>query len=127
MNILVSSSYRAIISDFGSARILEEIEGNTIDQDYIPDVSGVSATDESAARPQVTIAVNGNQLTLTGPAWSLRWVAPEVIMEERLGLASDIWAVGWVCWEVFCRLAGLRVYSRDRSPLLTPRVLDYDQ
>ncbi|KIO21968.1 hypothetical protein M407DRAFT_217361, partial [Tulasnella calospora MUT 4182] len=60
LNILVSASYRAVITDFGSARIL----------------------------------------TLTGPAWSLRWAAPEVVMGKQQNLASDIWAAGWVCWEI---------------------------
>ncbi|KIO26400.1 hypothetical protein M407DRAFT_74553, partial [Tulasnella calospora MUT 4182] len=60
LNILVNSSYRAVITDFGSAR----------------------------------------QLTLTGPAWSLRWAAPEVLFGKRPDLPRDIWAVGWVIWEV---------------------------
>ncbi|KIO18517.1 hypothetical protein M407DRAFT_47135, partial [Tulasnella calospora MUT 4182] len=29
-----------------------------------------------------------------------RWAAPEVAMGEPQNLASDIWAAGWVCWEV---------------------------
>lgn len=42
------------------------------------------------------------QLTLTGPAWALRWAAPEVVYGEFQDLASDVWAAAWVCWEV-CR------------------------
>ncbi|KIO17504.1 hypothetical protein M407DRAFT_53126, partial [Tulasnella calospora MUT 4182] len=67
LNVLVSASYRAIITDFGSAP-------------FVPNGS--------------------NQLTLTGPAWSLRWAAPEVALGEPQNLASDIWAAGWICWEV---------------------------
>ncbi|KIO16619.1 hypothetical protein M407DRAFT_85814, partial [Tulasnella calospora MUT 4182] len=60
LNILVSCTYHAVITDFGS-----------------------------------------DQLTLTGPAWSLRWAAPEVVRDgEQPSLPSDIWSAGWVCWEV---------------------------
>ncbi|KIO23964.1 hypothetical protein M407DRAFT_77464, partial [Tulasnella calospora MUT 4182] len=69
-NILVSPSYRAVITDFGSAPL-----------------------------PPINVGAVGNQLTLTGPAWSLRWAAPEVMNGERPGLSSDVWAAGWVCWE----------------------------
>lgn len=37
---------------------------------------------------------------LTGPESSLRWIAPEVLAGENPGLPSDIWSLGWVCWEV---------------------------
>ncbi|KIO15715.1 hypothetical protein M407DRAFT_86831 [Tulasnella calospora MUT 4182] len=79
LNILVSVSYRAIITDFGSAP---------------------QPTDERIDRTQITIVASSNQLTLTGPAWSLRWAAPEVALGEPQNLASDIWAAGWICWEV---------------------------
>ncbi|KIO15835.1 hypothetical protein M407DRAFT_62415, partial [Tulasnella calospora MUT 4182] len=74
LNILVSSLFRAIITDFGSARV-EECQ-------------------------RINVVATGNQLTLTGPAWSLRWAPPEVVNGDRLGLSSDIWSAGWVCWEV---------------------------
>lgn len=48
----------------------------------------------------IRVGAAGNQLTLTGPAWSLRWAPPEVVNGIRPGLSSDIWAAGWVCWEV---------------------------
>ncbi|KIO21337.1 hypothetical protein M407DRAFT_54667, partial [Tulasnella calospora MUT 4182] len=69
LNILVSSSYRAIITDFGSAPIIQ-------------------------------IRAIGNQLTLTGPAWSLRWASPEVLSGDTPNLASDVWSAGWICWEI---------------------------
>ncbi|KIO23994.1 hypothetical protein M407DRAFT_47576, partial [Tulasnella calospora MUT 4182] len=71
LNILVNSSCHAVITDFGSAPC-----------------------------PPIHVGAAGNQLTLTGPAWSLRWAAPEVMNGKRPGLSSDIWAAGWVCWEV---------------------------
>ncbi|KIO18521.1 hypothetical protein M407DRAFT_31819, partial [Tulasnella calospora MUT 4182] len=104
LNILVSASYRAIITDFGSARILKEGEDRPEDRDKIRDVTGASAvapaTDERIDSTEITIVASSNHLTLTGPAWSLRWAAPEVAMGEPQNLASDIWAAGWICWEV---------------------------
>ncbi|KIO16728.1 hypothetical protein M407DRAFT_85681, partial [Tulasnella calospora MUT 4182] len=68
LNILVSSSYRAIITDFGSARVLDKLAERF--------------------------------LTLTGPSWSLRWAAPEVVKGATPSLPCDIWSAGWVCWEI---------------------------
>ncbi|KIO21978.1 hypothetical protein M407DRAFT_79667, partial [Tulasnella calospora MUT 4182] len=68
-NILVNSSYRAVITDFGSARVISALGDEALSID-------------------------------SGPAWSLRWAAPEVMNGERPSLSSDIWAAGWVCWEV---------------------------
>ncbi|KIO18886.1 hypothetical protein M407DRAFT_83472, partial [Tulasnella calospora MUT 4182] len=62
--------------------------------------ASASATDERIDRTQITIVASNNQLTLTGPAWSLRWAAPEVALGEPQNLASDIWAAGWICWEI---------------------------
>lgn len=98
LNILVSSSCRAIITDFGSARALHK--------------SGDSATSKRSGReekadhasdgdcPSIQVVATGNQLTLTGPSWSLRWAPPEVVNGSPPHLPSDIWSVGWVCWEV---------------------------
>ncbi|KIO32098.1 hypothetical protein M407DRAFT_53240, partial [Tulasnella calospora MUT 4182] len=73
LNILVDSKYHAVITDFGSAQLISQyIEFN-------------SATLE---------------LTLTGPGYTIRWTAPEVLREEDQGLPSDMWAVGWICWEI---------------------------
>ena len=48
----------------------------------------------------VTIAECGTFVTLTGPAYTLRWAAPELLDEKPFTLASDLWAVAWICWEV---------------------------
>ncbi|KIO34423.1 hypothetical protein M407DRAFT_53040, partial [Tulasnella calospora MUT 4182] len=36
---------------------------------------------------------------VTGPAWTIRWAAPELLEGGLPNLASDIWAFGWICWE----------------------------
>ncbi|KAG8910386.1 hypothetical protein FRC01_006363, partial [Tulasnella sp. 417] len=104
LNILVSAKYQAIITDFGSARILKEAEDRGETKGAVLDAAGASAiaqaTDELTDRTEITIVTSSNQLTLTGPAWSLRWASPEVALGEPQSLASDIWAAGWICWEV---------------------------
>ncbi|KIO22111.1 hypothetical protein M407DRAFT_28326 [Tulasnella calospora MUT 4182] len=97
-NILVNSSYRAILTDFGSARAVIESEDGVIDDDdghQMPE----GATTAQAGRP-IHITAAGNQLNLTGPAWSLSWASPEVVNGKRPSLSSDIWAAGWVSWEL---------------------------
>lgn len=58
-----------------------------------------SQTDTNMS-PQINLVTSNSQLTLTGPSWSFRWAAPEVLNGEEPDLASDIWAFGWICWEV---------------------------
>ncbi|KIO19361.1 hypothetical protein M407DRAFT_50892, partial [Tulasnella calospora MUT 4182] len=94
LNILVSSSYRAIITDFGSARDC----------------------------PQINVVPAGDQLTLTGPAWSLRWAPPEVVNGDRPGLSSDIWSAGWVCWEIMTNK--LPFSELDSGTAITLRVIE---
>ncbi|KAG9021614.1 hypothetical protein FS837_007136, partial [Tulasnella sp. UAMH 9824] len=45
------------------------------------------------------IAPFGEFITLTGPAWTVRWAAPELLKGGLPGLGSNIWALGWICWE----------------------------
>ncbi|KIO33660.1 hypothetical protein M407DRAFT_17619 [Tulasnella calospora MUT 4182] len=122
LNILVSSSYRAIITDFGSARALRYVESKESDQGTVSEMSGPSTEEEAAASHQITIVPTGDQLTLTGPAWTLRWAAPEIFRdEEQPGLPSDIWAAGWVCWEV---VTGEIPFQRFKSsPAVTLQVI----
>ncbi|KIO26363.1 hypothetical protein M407DRAFT_24329 [Tulasnella calospora MUT 4182] len=95
LNILVSSTYRATITDFGSARFRrkpsEVRHGAT---------APIPTVEEYATSAPINLATTGNQLTLTGPAWSLRWAAPEILLEDDVDLPSDIWAAGWVAWEI---------------------------
>lgn len=38
--------------------------------------------------------------TLTGTMGTVLWMAPEVLLEDLLVLAGDIWSFGWLCWEI---------------------------
>lgn len=69
-------------------------------QDIVRHASRVP-TKEPSSHAAPTITVSDNHLTFSGPDWTLRWAAPELLIKnERPGLASDIWSAGWVCWEV---------------------------
>ncbi|KIO22134.1 hypothetical protein M407DRAFT_28342 [Tulasnella calospora MUT 4182] len=98
LNILVSSSYRAVITDFGSARAIIAPEEEVIGSESGQQGPGIPTRGEAC--PPIHAGAAGNQLTLTGPAWSLRWAAPEVMNGKCPSLSSDIWAAGWVCWEI---------------------------
>lgn len=103
LNILVNTQNRAVITDFGSARTIDPAS---------PELPGDSPTRirhrESAKNPVETltaeVAATGESITITGPAWTVRWAAPELLAGQPPCLASDIWAFGWICWEVcLCR------------------------
>ncbi|KAG8964064.1 hypothetical protein FRC00_003972 [Tulasnella sp. 408] len=104
LNILVNSSYRAVITDFGSARVIHkrlESDGDYEQDEAANAVGGTIPTiDECATASQLQVSATGEQLTLTGPAWSLQWAAPEVLFGKPPDLPRDIWAIGWVIWEV---------------------------
>ncbi|KAG8944627.1 Ephrin type-A receptor 8 [Tulasnella sp. 424] len=97
LNILVTSENRAILTDFGSARSLEPTSGGS-SQSRAPEVE--AAPHPNMVSPRVEVAAYGTTITLTGPAWTLRWAAPELLAGSLPDLASDIWAFGWICWEV---------------------------
>lgn len=50
--------------------------------------------------PEATFSSSENTITLTGKGYTLRWPAPELLLEDDLSLAADMWAFGWVASEV---------------------------
>ncbi|KAG8928221.1 hypothetical protein FRC01_006277 [Tulasnella sp. 417] len=98
LNILVSSTYRAIITDFGSAREVNVSKAESRSQQDRQQGIDNPVTEEAGLQPQVS--ATENQLTLTGPAFSLRWASPEIVNGDPPALPCDIWAAGWICWEV---------------------------
>ncbi|KIO32095.1 hypothetical protein M407DRAFT_67158, partial [Tulasnella calospora MUT 4182] len=92
LNILVNSSYHAVITDFGSAR------------------SKPDADAEEQNASETTF-----ELTLTGPLYTIRWAAPEVLAGEENGLSSDMWAVGWIGWEIVTGKIPFEELSRDAT------------
>ncbi|KIO19740.1 hypothetical protein M407DRAFT_30630 [Tulasnella calospora MUT 4182] len=82
----------ARITDFGSARRLSQHDPN------------INAQAESQAppvySPSVTFNPSTKAITLTGNKYTLRWAAPELLLEDQMSLWSDIWALGWIAYEV---------------------------
>ncbi|KAG8935226.1 hypothetical protein FRC01_005482 [Tulasnella sp. 417] len=100
-NILINADYRAMITDFGSARFQAPNTPSSGNVGPETGSDGGSESDNDVPDP-VTVEFSSatSTLLLNGPAWALRWAAPEVLADESSGLASDIWACGWMCWEV---------------------------
>lgn len=102
LNILVNSEYRAVITDFGSARVVTDrpLLTSTDDEEALTTILNQPADDGS---PRVTFSEDTKHLTLSNCDYTIRWAAPEVLMGEECGLSSDIWALGWIIYEVrFC-------------------------
>ncbi|KAG8915168.1 hypothetical protein FRC01_003761, partial [Tulasnella sp. 417] len=94
LNVLVFSEIecRAVITDFGSARRLTQHDPN-----------GHSEQVKSSSQEQqlnATFCDSTNTITLTRNNYTLRWAAPELLNEDRVSLWSDIWALGWIAYEV---------------------------
>lgn len=92
-----------MVTDFGSARKLElhlrrKDEGNVLGT--VPPVELFTRSAQKGGVPPVKLEECGTFMTLTGTEYTLRWAAPELINEEASSLASDMWAVAWICWEV---------------------------
>ncbi|KAG9041427.1 hypothetical protein FS837_012274 [Tulasnella sp. UAMH 9824] len=103
LNILVNSKNRALITDFGSARAVGSVEEEAVKGVGAAKAASTSSPAATGAQNaevlSAEIAPSGDFITMTGPAWTVRWAAPELLSGYLPGLASDIWALGWICWE----------------------------
>lgn len=92
-NVLVKSNCRAVITDFGSAH------------HPVPDNAGEDS-EQAIKEPQqspsleATYCPSTNTITLTCKNYTVLWAAPELLKDQDPSLASDIWALGWVAYEV---------------------------
>ncbi|KAG8994863.1 hypothetical protein FRB90_000332 [Tulasnella sp. 427] len=99
LNVLVTAEYRAIITDFGSARRVRQIGPSAvIGEPPIPPLSTLEEEEEDISAVQMTATKDG--VTLTVGKYTLRWAAPELLNENRGSLACDIWSLGWIAYEV---------------------------
>lgn len=109
LNILVNWDSRAIITDFGSARAVDSMTADMSTDVHNTMVTERQDQDTTTApvveRFKTEIDASGEFLTMTGPAWTVQWAAPELLKGNSPGLPSDIWAFGWICWEVRLRTA----------------------
>lgn len=92
-NILVNSEYHSVITDFGSARRIAPGDPETRTEQ-------TEAQPRSAEQFQATFCASSGTITLTGNKYTLRWAAPELLWDDQVSLGSDIWALGWIVYEV---------------------------
>ncbi|KIO33023.1 hypothetical protein M407DRAFT_18175 [Tulasnella calospora MUT 4182] len=103
LNILVNSENRAVITDFGSARAVDSVverefkNSRAANATQTPHSPAMEAQEAEVLTAE--IALSRDFITITGPAWTVRWAAPELLDGYLPSLASDIWALGWICWE----------------------------
>ncbi|KAG8961306.1 hypothetical protein FRC00_012661, partial [Tulasnella sp. 408] len=102
LNILVNSSNNAVITDFGSARRTPKAaaKDHTALEEPPHAANDDTGTAQELKTPKIEFNPSTLELTLTGPLFTLRWAAPELLADEPSGLPSDMWAVGWICWEI---------------------------
>ncbi|KAG9050004.1 hypothetical protein FS837_008184 [Tulasnella sp. UAMH 9824] len=104
LNILVNSGYHALITDFGSARHLENDRVGKRSKDTEDSNDLRPVVDPSTAEECITLealfSATASTLTLTGSSYTLRWAAPELLQDDRPCLRSDIWSLGWIAYEV---------------------------
>ncbi|KAG8952113.1 hypothetical protein FRC04_005113 [Tulasnella sp. 424] len=124
LNILVNPSCRAVITDFGSARVLRGRSGSKADRKQVKPNATVLSRQGLPTSSRINISVTGSQLTLSAPSWSFRWAAPEVINGEDPDLPSDIWALGWVIWEIVT--GQLPFHERNNSGAIMKAVIELE-
>ncbi|KAG8978403.1 hypothetical protein FRC05_010648 [Tulasnella sp. 425] len=119
LNILVNNENRAVVTDFGSARVLRDGNGKQPDPEQISlfKPTPIPENDEDFTGPERLELVTVLQ-SLTGPAWSTRWASPERLNGQSPDLPSDIWALGWVCWEIMTGYLPFHGISNDANIIL---------
>lgn len=117
LNVVIDRHCCAAITDFGSARRLSQRDQNMQTKD-------VRNQPESAQSINASFCASNNTITLTGNKYSLRWAAPELLMEDQLSLWSDIWALGWIVYEVMTNSLPFHDASTDIA--IVKRVLRGD-
>ncbi|KAG9044842.1 hypothetical protein FS837_007424 [Tulasnella sp. UAMH 9824] len=92
-NILVNSSYRAVISDFTSARIQRKATKAEPRQTLVQEVGD--------AQPiRLGLSECGRYMDLTAPGHLLQWNAPELLSGGWPDLPADMWSLGWIVCEI---------------------------
>lgn len=98
---MIASSYHAVISDFGSARRFTNKTPSRSTADYTVEPTLVEAADgRDNSSIQATFCAASSTITLTNNHYTLRWAAPELLMDGEVSPCTDIWAFGWIIYEV---------------------------
>ncbi|KIO21632.1 hypothetical protein M407DRAFT_28770 [Tulasnella calospora MUT 4182] len=97
--IIVNSSYRAVISDFESARVKKKGEAAKEEgQPGSPRLTGIK--DDGWTSLIARLDLKRENFTVAEYGWTFRWAAPELFGGALQDLPSDMWAIGWICWEI---------------------------
>ncbi|KIO22979.1 hypothetical protein M407DRAFT_27548 [Tulasnella calospora MUT 4182] len=102
LNILVDSKCHALITDFGSAHHLgdDHVGKQPKENKNQPQPAVDPTTSEERITLEALFSATTSTLTLTGSSYTLRWAAPELLQDKQPCLRSDIWALGWIAYEV---------------------------
>ncbi|KIO28175.1 hypothetical protein M407DRAFT_22654 [Tulasnella calospora MUT 4182] len=119
LNILVNDEGGAVVTDFGSARVLSDRDTKRPNSEPVSLFEPTPIPDDDngftgSERPELITVLRA----LTGPAWSTRWASPERLNGQSPDLPSDIWALGWVCWEVMTDSLPFHGISNDANIIL---------
>lgn len=114
LNILVNSEFRAVITDFGSARYLGYKSEREMPNEAEAKTTNTEA-DAGSSSPRAEFNLFTKQLTVTGCLYTTRWAAPEILNGEESALRSDIWAFGWICFEVRVNVASRQTGGLTRG------------
>ncbi|KAG8938020.1 hypothetical protein FRC00_001923, partial [Tulasnella sp. 408] len=102
VNILINSSNRAVISKFLPAHTKTNGKPAKGNWPGLPRPAGIGDVGEGSGSTSLKLTFNNStsELTVMGPSFLFKWSAPEMRNNERQDLPSDIWSIGWICWEV---------------------------
>ncbi|KAG9047313.1 hypothetical protein FS837_002570 [Tulasnella sp. UAMH 9824] len=127
LNILVNSENRAVVTDFGSARAIQSATESVVrgvDRTEAATTQDRTSTEELKIAPlKAEVAESGEFITMTGPAWTIRWAAPELLRGDLPGLESDVWAFGWICWEA---VTGNFPFDEESNVAIIRRIVTKD-
>ncbi|KIO27382.1 hypothetical protein M407DRAFT_23433 [Tulasnella calospora MUT 4182] len=115
LNILVNSGCSALITDFGSARHLgkDHIHKEAKKSEDNPEPATHPITGDDQVTLQALFSATATTLTLAGSSYTIRWAAPELLQDENPCLRSDIWALGWIAYEVMTNTIPFHDVKKD--------------
>jgi serine/threonine protein kinase len=92
-NLLVSHSWVAKVSDFGTARVVRR-EGER---------QSIAVRSHREENTNDDIQLLHPDLLLTRDTGTLLWQAPEIFAMQKYGTSVDVYSYGIVLWEIWCR------------------------
>ncbi|KIO33792.1 hypothetical protein M407DRAFT_65257, partial [Tulasnella calospora MUT 4182] len=90
------------------------------------DLKSINILVTSKCRAVITDFGSARRLTKKDPnnqtTYTLRWAAPELLMDDEPGLWSDIWSLGWIWYEVMTNSIPFQTVQKDS--VIIKRVID---